>query len=241
MKKNNKNDSLDAVNCPGYLKKLFYAIDELLEVAEELQLKKEKSATVDESGPVRIGYTRNSKWLTKSISSEAYAAVFGSSLIPKDHSGGKLVQPGVMEIKNAAGTWVAIAPNTKKNDGKWTGLRLKLDGCNPDQYKTMTTRPYFRYCEETMGLNTSILRTWYFIRLKDSYRVARDFCKRTDLHKFGLKCLRGSRKKLFVVKDLGAFRTGLYREFGIENLPGDRGWMKKELGAAGTMKVEVER
>ena len=98
MKKNNKNDSLDDVNCPEYLKKLLYAIDELLEVAEELRVQKEEPVIVDESSPVHIGYTRNSKWQTKSISSEAYAAVFGPSLIPKDHTGGKLVQPGVLEM-----------------------------------------------------------------------------------------------------------------------------------------------
>ena len=245
MKKSNKVECMQE-QLLTTLDNLIHAAEKMKEHVRELKVKMEttslaQSIPLDKEERSRsLANFKSNKWTTNSISPEAYSVIFGVKDIPKDSSGGKMVSPGVVQLSTSAGMWVGTVPSEKGECQRWMNLRFSLDGCNPEYYKLMTTHPFFRECETNAGLNTSILRTWYFIRLKDSYRVARSFLQRRDLDKFGLKCMRGSRKKLYVVKDLGAFRTGLYQEYGIQSLPGDRSWIKNELKAAGTKKVEVK-
>lgn len=189
-------------------------------------------------------YKHDRQWVSRSITAEAYKTVFGEDGIPNGTTNRIEVRPRMVEMQTKAGTWlgtyggrgVSDSPGRQK---QWDTLRLQLSDCNPEMYRTLATRAFWKGCEQHTGLNTTILKCWYFVRVTNAKKVVREFMKRTDLNKFGLKLMERARTKRFVVVDEINFRSSLYHEYGIVHLPGDRGWWKSELGAKKSEKAEV--
>lgn len=191
-------------------------------------------------------YKRDRQWLSHSITAEAYRIVFGEDGIPTSSTRGVEIRPRMVEMRTNVGTWLGTYGGRGFSDRpgrqkQWDTLRLQLSDCNPQKYKTLSTRSWWQSCERVTGLNTTMLKCWYFIRMPNAKRTVREFVKRPDLDKFGLKAVKQTRKKQFIVTDEITFRSSLYHEYGIVHLPGDRGWWKMELGARKHGGVEVER
>lgn len=167
-----------------------------------------------------------SQWQPQSITAEAFQCLFGRSEIPLDpKTNGQSLGNGCYSEQTTSGTWFG----TYNRAGRLRRLRLRLNDMRHDLYRMICSRMFWKRKERDGLLSPSILDAWYFIRHRRSPVVVREFLQTMNLDDFGLQCVTDLSRKKYKVVDEAKFREALRSVYGIELLPGDRGWWAREF------------